>query len=328
MRGDVTIFVWGHALSSYVTKTLKIKQLIGISLDLKNLMNSMLVISYLFFCGIGSGTFLVNAILSFNSPIEAVSRSLHRFIYTGESYKRMIGPGFVAGSVTLGLGFIFFIFNVAQAADVIILNTNDKRFELVMIAMVLVALFCLSTFLASVWMGAIRPNAVLIRVATGIGVLLSFIVSANMSLFINSIASFEYWNPAFITLLFTIASLSAGSALVYILSHFSRPGKSFDLLLRNLMSFNTLLVIVEIIVLGIFVLVSTNNSQTPEVITKLIFGDHSILFWVGLIAVGLLLPAILNLVFQWGNAKKFEIVPSFLVIAGDLLLKICVVMGA
>ena len=57
-------------------------------------------------------------------------------------------------------------------------------------------------------------------------------------------------------------------------------------------------------------------------------GSLATLFWVGLVAAGLVVPLAMELVLRMGRAAIPPCIPALLVLAGGACLRICIVFAA
>jgi formate-dependent nitrite reductase membrane component NrfD len=289
-------------------------------------MSNALVISYLFFAGLGAGTFFINAVLSLFSPIAAVSKTAQRLIYTGEKHKRFIGPGFASCLVVQVISMACLGFGVNQSDKIFVFDTDITLYATGIGACALAVLLLCSIFLAIVWIGMIKPDALFIYIATVAGLFASVVVMVCAGLLLQSYNNVLFWNSAWISILFTLSSLSMGIALIFIVAHFFHSNVAFKTVLGHLVSVNVVLVVVELLVLGVFILISNGSVETRETTGALIFGSYALLFWLGLIFAGLLLPAILSIFFQWSNSTGVKMVPSYLILFGGFCLRACIIL--
>lgn len=153
-----------------------------------------------------------------------------------------------------------------------------------------------------------------------------------------------FWNSPALPVLFTVSALStatAGLALLSLLWHQSWFigfwfGSSPDLavITMNIWAANEfivtimhyadiILVIGESIVLVLYVLLmrASGNTTAKEIALEWISGKKALLFWVGMIAIGLVIPFLL---YQLGGAGATYVAPV-LVLAGGLLLRFLIV---
>jgi formate-dependent nitrite reductase membrane component NrfD len=289
-------------------------------------MGNALVISYAFFSGLGAGTFFVNAILSLFSPVAAVSKTTHRLIYTGEKHIRFIGPGFISCVIAQCVSIACFGFGVGQVDTISVFQTEATLFAMGIGACALVVLLLCGIFLAIVWMGIVKPRALFIHMATIVGLFTSVSVIVCTGLLLQGNTDVHFWNSAWVSILFTLSSYSMGIALIFVVAHISRSHVAFGSVLGHLMSINVVLIVIELLALGIFIVMSGSIAETKETTDALVFGSYVLLFWLGLVFAGLLLPAILSILFQWSSSNKAKMIPSYLIMFGGLCLRACIIL--
>lgn len=168
------------------------------------------------------------------------------------------------------------------------------------------------------------------------GVIASLCVAAYTGALLGVCQTYPLWNNALLPILFLISAMSAGAAsvlLVAVIKHadeFNRVGV--------LKKFHFCLSIIEMALIAslCFVTAQTNPAGAAS-IASLISGEWAILFWVGLVGVGLILPTALETWLLFFSAKEFEesrkahwisFVSDMGVLAGGFILRYLIVMAA
>ncbi len=244
-------------------------------------MSHVLIISYLFLGGVGGGAFIVNALLSLLSPIAAVASGSERqsLVFSGDAHRRLLGPGFVACSFVHLLGMLCLFFHVGRPDRILVFVTNPTLSTVMIGAYALVALAICCIVLSLVWLGSVRMNAAFIRTITVFGMAAAVVVVVYTGLLLQSFSIIPFWTSPMVTVLFSISSLSTGTAFIFIVSYISRAKLMFGSTIKRLAIIDAVFILLEIVTLLIFMVSSFNNPITIQPTTVLLFGSMSWVFW-------------------------------------------------
>lgn len=117
--------------------------------------------------------------------------------------------------------------------------------------------------------------------------------------------TFPLWNNALLPILFLVSAVSTGAAsvlLVGIFKHadeFNRVGV--------LKKFHFCLPVIELVLVAALMFVTCTNSTAGwNSVMSLLVGQHAPLFWIGFVAVGLVLPTALETWLLFFSPKEFE----------------------
>jgi protein NrfD len=180
--------------------------------------------------------------------------------------------------------------------------------------------------------------------ATGFAnLILGILLGVYTGVLLSSLAARPLWNSALLGPLFLLSGLSTGAAVLHLLSHlhprpdrdegaFSdavisamvhwlRPPDSTGQGQRKLEHADNSFLTVELALLGLNLIGLVSSTAAHQAAAALLIsGPWALLFWVGVIGVGILLP----LVLQFLQAEKWipsTVVPALLVLGGGLLLR-------
>jgi polysulfide reductase chain C len=148
---------------------------------------------------------------------------------------------------------------------------------------------------------------------------------------LSSMKAKPFWNTPALPVLFTVSALSTATALMALMAGLW-PATAFALphqaevqhfLVEQLHVIDSVLVIVEIIVLIVYVLMmyGAGNVCARTIATKWLRGAFAVPFWLGMIVIGLLVPFVSYLT---GGIMATAVAPV-LVLAGGLLLRFLIV---
>jgi polysulfide reductase chain C len=148
---------------------------------------------------------------------------------------------------------------------------------------------------------------------------------------LSSMKSKPFWNTPALPVLFTVSALSTATALIALTAGFW-PATAFDfvgahavseVIVENLHTIDAVLVIAEVVVLVVYVLMmyGAGNVTARAVAVKWIRGQFAPLFWIGMIALGLLTPFCSYIT----GGFMAEAIAPVLVLATGLLLRFLIV---
>ncbi len=158
------------------------------------------------------------------------------------------------------------------------------------------------------------------------------------------------WHTPVLWLLFTVSAISTGLSAIILVQRFMfrKPGAvrgavrredpAFRVTEYYLVSMKVLLIIAELVVIGLFFMFAhmTINSANFAVQTLLPGGEMATTFWVGVILVGLLMPAfiegfyllrtaVLGHEFEWPYV--INVSAPIAILFGGLMLRYVIVVG-
>jgi formate-dependent nitrite reductase membrane component NrfD len=162
-------------------------------------------------------------------------------------------------------------------------------------------------------------NRAVARALEAIALVLSFGTAAYTGIFLKSVRYIPLWNTWLLPVLFTVSALSTGSmAVVVALLGFGEitgdPG--FEALTHSIIPVEQVLVLVEGAVLALFVVFRYRARQaSADSVRLLVKAELRLVFWIGVVVLGLVLPVILENVYS-----AFPDYPSLLFVTGASLL--------
>jgi formate-dependent nitrite reductase membrane component NrfD len=125
----------------------------------------------------------------------------------------------------------------------------------------------------------------------GLGVATALCTAAYTGVLIGVIKTYPLWNTALLPVLFTVSALSAGMAGTFIISTFVAHGELKKLNILKKLHFA--LPLIELALLAILLYMTSSTAPAAQLSAdRLFFGDLALLFWLGLIIVGLIIPLI------------------------------------
>lgn len=231
---------------------------------------------YLFLAGVSAGAFIATAYLQFKHPEAVLTRKVGRLV----------------SLATIGIGLILLMVD-AEAG----LHNPLRFFYLIMNpeSVMTLGVYALCAYMpvalivcALDWLNRTVPRALTIA-----GVVLSVCVAAYTGFLLGVVEAFPLWNNSILPILFLVSASSAGIAAVCLGGVFLE----FDVVSRmhTLKKSHTALALVEITLIFCLLVITSQASKTgAESVQALVSGGYSLLFWGGLIAVGLIMPLALE----------------------------------
>ena len=278
-----------------------------------------LIAWYLFLAGMGGGAFITSAFLHWRHPHAVTMRKI----------------GHVIAPVAVAIGLVLLMFDAEGGLH------NPLRF-----ALLLHNPFSVMTwgvvFLAGFMVVSIIVLALDIlkkgvpRWLELVGAAFGLCVGMYTGALLGVVKTFPLWNTALLPVLFLVSAMSAGAASVLLTAIFKHP-EEFNRA-GVLKKFHFCLPIIELVLVAALLFVTMYNSTAGfESVWSLVAGKWAPLFWVGLVAVGLVLPTVLECRLLFFSSKEFEesrtahyisAASDAAVLVGGFLLRFLIVMAA
>ncbi len=275
---------------------------------------------YLFLGGMGAGAFIAATVLLF------VDRGKHR---------STIGLSMWCAAICLIVGLLLLLSELVfplrgMAAWESFVNfsswmTYGAWGVLAAVVVFILAAFCTTPatarFLATVWKGfpAVRDGAC--SVLAVIGSALGVFVAVYTGVLLMSALGIPFWNTALLPVLFTVSAFDTGIALVEIVAVVNaRRGRLSARCQALLERFVVVLVVIEAIVLGAFLVISLGGTNASDAAAAaaavsaqaLVGGQYALYFWCLVVICGLAAPLVVAILGMRLHGRD----TSVLVIAG------------
>lgn len=243
---------------------------------------------YLFLAGLGAGAFATSAFLSWRHP-EAVT---------------MRKTGHIVAPIAVGIGLMLLMVDAeAGFAHPLRFTLLLGNFGSVMTwGVVFLSLFMVFAGIAFILDRMHRPVPGWVE---NVGAVLALCVAVYTGALLGVCQTFPLWNNALLPILFLVSALSTGAASVLtiaIIHHadeFNRAGV--------LKKFHFCLPIIELLLIASLLFITRWNSEAGMAsVMALVAGQWAPLFWIGLIAVGLVIPTLLEIGLLFFSSKEFE----------------------
>ena len=165
---------------------------------------------------------------------------------------------------------------------------------------------------------AINDHPFLVKSIGTLNMLLGTLLGMYTGVLLSSIGARPLWNSAMLWMVFLVSGLSAASAFVHLIT---RDPDERLLLAKADNGFLTL----ELFVIGGFIsgLLSSTGVHA-EAVQLILTGAYAPMFWVGVIAMGIVIPLIIQLLAVNNKIRHTSTAP-LLVLLGGLILRFVIV---
>lgn len=308
-----------------------------------------LIAAYLFLGGTGGGACVVVGVLGLLVDGDDARRAARTRFRDGRGrlYGRLFGASLVAALGALGLGTLCLLADVGRPDRVHLLISSSPSTYLVIGAWALIACSAFALGALLVWRGVLAVGPRPLRLLHGLLTLAGVVTVVYTGLLLASMAAVPLWNSPWLVAVFALSGLSCGLALVLVAALVTNALAVFSTVARRLVRADTLVMAGEALVVALWLASvwwpaaqagdgATATDQAALVsVLALTEGVLAPWLWLGLGAVGLALPAVLEALAlraprlpsgfgSFGRAAALSAAPS----AGLLLAaSLCVLVG-
>ncbi|WP_312470279.1 NrfD/PsrC family molybdoenzyme membrane anchor subunit [Neobacillus sp.] len=245
------------------------------------------IAAYLFLAGLSAGAFLTSSYISRKYPKAVTVRMTGRFI----------------SPVLMGIGLLLLIVDAEAGLKnplrFIYLFTNFS--SVMTIGTYFISFFMLAGFYVAL-MELLKKDVN--KWVEFIGVVFAIGTAMYTGFLIGVIATVPLWNTGILPILFVVSALSTGIAGTLLVSGI--VNKQVVHQVTSVKKIHLSLLAVEVfLIFTMFLITSTSNEAAAESVASLVYGEYSMIFWIALVAVGLLLPIIVESL-ELINARKMS----------------------
>jgi len=312
------------------------------------------VILYLFLAGVGAGAVTVSSstLLRGGSGIFGGSH------FTMARYGALIGPiPVMLGTflIVFELGRPFRMMNLFKVINLSPMNIGSWLLMLFIFASLLYAIAFLPTLFPqlkrlSERLNTARKALAWINVPLGVG------VAVYTGVMLGAMPARPLWNSPILAMLFLVSALSTGVAVITLsqtLFHRKSPDVETDRRVQArrttgrigrrhresgyvLTTFDLILIGIEIMVIFLFLMFAhlTIGDMKYAIATILPGGEMAAMFWVGVVLIGLVMPAVIEAFYvmpkllhhrEFAAPRSVEIIVSIAVLIGGFMLRYVIV---
>ena len=249
---------------------------------------SGIIACYLFLAGLGGGAFITSAFIRWRHP-EAV---------------RMRVYGHIIAPVTVIIGLLLLMFDATAGLH------NPMRFALLLSnfgsvmtwGVVFLGLFVIIAIIVAVLDLLHKHIPVALEI---IGSVLGVCVAVYTGCLLGVCKTFPLWNNALLPILFLVSAVSTGMAAVLLAGVFKCP-EEFNRV-GVLKKFHFCFPCIEmLLVAALLFITATNSTAGLASVQALVCGKYAVVFWVLFVAVGLVIPTVLETKMLFFSPKEFE----------------------
>ena len=140
---------------------------------------------------------------------------------------------------------------------------------------------------------------------TTIGVVLALCVAIYTGCLLGVCQTYPLWNNALLPILFVVSALPSGAASVLMVA-VVRHADEF-IRVGVLKKFHFCLPIIELVLVASLCFITAQTGAAGNAsIMSLVAGEWALWFWIGLVAIGLVLPTVLETWLLFFSPKEFE----------------------
>lgn len=278
-----------------------------------------LIAWYLFLAGLGAAAFVVSAFLGWRYPKAVLMRTL----------------GHILAPAAILIGLVLLMFDAKGGLHnplkfmLLLTNTGSvMTWGVIFLAGFMVV--SVSTFVLD------RFKRKVPIFLDCIGVVFGLAVAMYTGALLGVCKTFPLWNNALLPILFLVSALSCGAASILLIGALVYPQEFKGVIL--LKKVHLCLPLFEIILVASLLFITSSNSSAGFYsVSGLLEGSFAPLFWIGLVAVGLVLPLALEvwMLFFWPGQDEGGLRIRSLsagcnagVLVGGFLLRYLVVVAA
>ncbi len=157
-----------------------------------------------------------------------------------------------------------------------------------------------------------RPIAwAAIPIAVALGIYTGILLSA--------FSARPFWNSGLLGPLFLVSGLSTGAALTALIAREHSEKRLFTVIDAGL-------IMVELVIVALLLVnMATGPRLQQEALHHLLGGDYTVAFWGAFVALGLLVPLVLEWFEVRGTARRLALMAPLLVLLGGYVLRVVAV---
>lgn len=280
-----------------------------------------LITWYLFFGGVGGGTYLV----WFCAAAIAQYRK-GAWVSFGKTITR---PMLIMSFALMAIGGLCLIRDLTLPGRVLLLFTRPTFSILTFGAFTLGAfLLCLGYLVIASFRNEGRAPSRIFKIVSIASVVLAFTAIVYTGVFLASLSAVPFWNTPLLPLLFTLSSCSTGIAVMILVALFTSSSahlvtKKLDLFLRV----DLVIILLELALLLVMCLLFINNPVTHLSLIELAKGQFFYEFWLGFIFCAIVAPLIMEVlakIVRITNSAYYAYLGCFILIGG-FFMRYCVI---
>ena len=219
--------------------------------------------------------------------------------------------------LSLDLGHFDRIFNLLFTPHLSVMTIGAYALAA---SVVIASIFTVVTIFDNVF-----PGRIFIYILLVAGAISGITCAIYTGVLLSSLASVLFWKTPLLPILFTSSSLSCGIACMFFVGAFTEARQPVITPLENLARIDRLIILIELVAITFYLLWAWFNAGTNASASGLIKGELSWIFWVCIVAIGLVLPFVMEKFITYGNYRSQLIWIATAILFGGLILRFCFV---
>lgn len=285
-------------------------------------MASAYIAWYLFFAGAGAGAFAIASAVDFALRLGPRPHLL--------KIAPITDIGMILGPIMVVVGCVFLLLDLGDPS--IAFNVFLRPSSILGFGSWAIALFCLFTVLslASGLMPHCRASKLIEPLSQFLAMILSLVVILYSGVFYSLFPSVPFLNTPLVPALFTASAFSSAAGLLVVVGFFKQACEGVLDGMNGLSAIDAAIVVVEALLLTALLVRSVLFSESGASLSfsALLFGDLSLLFWVGVIVVGCVIPFVVDLTCLVHPRPTVLCIGGISALVGGVCLRFCILMAA
>jgi formate-dependent nitrite reductase membrane component NrfD len=273
---------------------------------------------YLFLGGAGSGAYVIASLFTIAGRYSERDQI--------REYREITRGGFFLGPILVALGTFFLVFDlgIPERAYRLFLTT---KFTLLSFGSWSILLFFVFSFL---YIFIKSKNDIFIpfialRFLEMLALIAAGCVMVYTGLFISSMPPVPFLHTPLVVLLFVASSLSCGSALITLYGFLNQQKKAIHFGLRVIPRLDTVIIAFELLAFAALLVRGFLESEvTRKSVDLLIAGNAMILFWVGFVLFGVVIPLAISFLNRHYAQASLLAISSLAILVGGIALRFCI----
>ena len=285
-------------------------------------MASAYIAWYLFFAGAGAGAFAIASAVDFALRLGPRPHLL--------KIAPITDIGMILGPIMVVVGCVFLLLDLGDPS--IAFNVFLRPSSILGFGSWAIALFCLFAVLslASGLMPHCRVSKLIEPLSQFLAMVLSLIVILYSGVFYSLFPSVPFLNTPLVPALFTASAFSSAAGLLVVVGFFRQTHEGVLGGMNGLSAIDAAIVVAEALLLTALLVRSVLFSESGASLSSsaLLFGDLSLLFWVGVIVVGCVIPLVVDLTCLVHPRSTVLCIGGISALVGGVCLRFCILMAA
>lgn len=285
-------------------------------------MASAYIAWYLFFAGAGAGAFAIASVVDFALRLAPRPHLL--------KISPITDAGMVLGPIMVAVGCVFLLLDLGDPS--IAFNVFLRPSSILGFGSWAIVLFCLFAALSLAFglMPHCRASKLIEPLSQFLAMILSLVVILYSGVFYSLFPSVPFLNTPLVPALFTASAFSSGAGLLVVVGFFRQTCEGVLEGMNGLSAIDAVIALVEILLLTALLARPVLFSESDASLSAfaLLFGDLSLLFWVGVVIVGCIVPLAVDLMCFSRLHPTVLCIGGIFALVGGVCLRFCILMAA